>query len=68
MSRAFVTGGGGYVGGKLCTALCERGYAVTAADVQFLDKVEQDGVRKVEVCVCADSSPLTFLPCATRGT
>ncbi len=48
-TAALVTGGGGYVGGKLCTALHERGYAVTAVDVHFLDKTEGDGLNKVEV-------------------
>lgn len=47
-TAALVTGGGGYVGGKLCTALHERGYAVTAVDVHFLDKTEGDGLNKVE--------------------
>lgn len=47
--RALVTGGGGYVGGRLCTALHDRGYVVTAVDVHFLDEEKQDGVKKVKV-------------------
>lgn len=44
-----MTGGGGYVGGKLCTALLERGYAVTAVDVHFQDGVEDSGIQRVKV-------------------
>jgi nucleoside-diphosphate-sugar epimerase len=47
--RALVTGGGGYVGGRLCTAILERGYTVTAVDVHFQDAEDQDGIRKVKV-------------------
>lgn len=42
-------GGGGYVGGRLCRALRDRGYVVTAVDVRFLDEQEQDGIRRVKV-------------------
>ena len=44
-----MTGGGGYVGGRLCTALLKRGYAVTAVDVHFQDEEEQAGLQKVKV-------------------
>lgn len=42
MKKALVTGGGGYIGNKLCTALCERGYKVTALDVHYLNKEEKE--------------------------
>jgi len=50
-NRAVVTGGGGYVGTKLCLELVRRGYTVTALDVQFPITTEDDcpKVRKVKV-------------------
>ena len=35
VKAAFVTGGGGYVGSKLCCELVRRGYSVTAFDLNF---------------------------------
>ena len=35
---AFVTGGGGYVGSKLCRELLSNGYSVTAFDLVFPDQ------------------------------
>ena len=49
MKRAVVTGGGGYVGEKLCSALLEKGYAVTALDIHFLNEGGSSDIRKVEV-------------------
>lgn len=46
---AFVTGGGGYVGGKLCEGLAARGYAVTAFDVRYLKRDATDDIKRVEV-------------------
>lgn len=65
--RAFVTGGGGYVGGRLCTALRDRGYVVTAVDVRFLDKEEQDGIKKVEVDRQLICLHLLWYNCLTLG-
>lgn len=31
--KALVTGGGGYVGTRLCMALVQKGYEVTALDI-----------------------------------
>ncbi len=49
MKKAAVTGGGGYIGGKLCSALLEKGYTVTALDTQFLSGEETSGIKKVQV-------------------
>ena len=50
MKRAVVTGGGGYVGGRLCAKLCEKGYAVTALDVHFLaEEGQQVQLKRVKV-------------------
>lgn len=46
---ALVTGGGGYIGGKLCLALLEKGYEVTALDVQFVGEEETRGIKRVQV-------------------
>ena len=35
VKRALVTGGGGYIGSRLCTALAEAGYTVTAFDRSY---------------------------------
>ena len=48
-SKAFVTGGGGYVGQKLCEELVRRGYQVTAFDVHFLDESDIPGLSRVKV-------------------
>ena len=50
-AKALVTGGGGYVGNKLCKALREKGYEVTALDIHFQDRGESEGIKKIEVCV-----------------
>jgi len=52
--RVLVTGGGGFVGLKLCQELTRRGYKVTALDVKFLSDealaTEEDkNIDKVEV-------------------
>ena len=49
MKKAVVTGGGGYIGCRLCSALLEKGYTVTALDIQFLAGEERDGLKKVKV-------------------
>ena len=48
-SRALVTGGGGYLGQKLCEELVRRGYKVTAFDVHFQDESEVSGITRVKV-------------------
>lgn len=66
--RALVTGGGGYVGGRLCTALVKKGYAVTAVDVHFQDEGEQDGIHKVKVGeVRASFHPDLLFPSLSGG-
>lgn len=37
MKAAFVTGGGGYLGSKLCCELVSNGCSVTAYDLSFPD-------------------------------
>ena len=37
--KAFLTGGGGYVGSRLAQHLEEHGYEVTVADIKFADSV-----------------------------
>ena len=54
MSVACVTGGGGFVGGKLCRYLLnEGGYLkVVALDVYFSDEEEKEplpGLKKIKV-------------------
>ena len=47
-----MTGGGGYVGAKLCSELARRGYVVTALDVHFPIATENDcrpRISKVKV-------------------
>ena len=49
--RAFVTGGGGYIGNCLCEALTARGYAVTAFDAHYLEREHHsDSIHRVKVC------------------
>ena len=45
-----MTGGGGYVGGKLCEALAVRGYAVTSFDLRYLEPDRSDGIRRIQAC------------------
>ena len=47
--RAFVTGGGGYVGSRLCSQLAERGYTVTAFDLHYPDEDQGDGIQRIKV-------------------
>ena len=47
--RAFVTGGGGFIGDQLCQGLVKRGYAVTAFDVHYLNKDQDDSVQRIQV-------------------
>ena len=50
LSTAFVTGGGGYVGSRLCKELLKSDYArVIAFDVYFTNKEQEDKLEKVEV-------------------
>ena len=50
LSTAFVTGGGGYVGSRLCKELLESGYTrVIAFDIHFIDKEQEDKLEKIEV-------------------
>ena len=44
-----MTGGGGFIGGQLCKGLVERGYSVTAFDVHYLDKDQDDSVQRIQV-------------------
>ena len=48
---AFVTGGGGYLGSKLCRELVIKGYSVTAFDVNFpeTEDPEQSGIKNIRV-------------------
>ena len=55
MKKALVTGGGGYVGIRLCRKLVEKGYEVTALDIHFVDEEgEEEGIKKVQVCTKAE--------------
>ena len=47
--RAFVTGGGGYVGSSLCRRLSERGYAVVAFDLQYPEDIPTDSIHRIKV-------------------
>ena len=50
LSTAFVTGGGGYVGSRLCKELLVSGYdRVIAFDIYFIDKEQEDKLEKIEV-------------------
>lgn len=51
MSSVFVTGGGGYLGEKLCRYLLQNGYSsVTAFDVYYSDdENDVDGLIKIKV-------------------
>lgn len=54
MKAAFVTGGGGYLGGKLCHELSKSGCSVTAYDLSFLDAENESqtvGISKIHVCI-----------------
>ena len=63
MYHALVTGGGGYLGTKLCKGLSRLGYRVTAYDVHFVDNEDAEPEPEIErikvrielarVCVCA---------------
>ena len=48
--RALVTGGGGYLGSRLCRELVDVGYKVTAFDVCYRDDTgATDEIRKLQV-------------------
>ena len=49
--RAFITGGGGYVGCNLTRYLERQGYDVIAADIKFLSKEEgfESRAQKIKV-------------------
>ena len=47
--RVFVTGGGGYVGSRLCKELAARGYAVTAFDIYHPEKEDGASIQTVQV-------------------
>ena len=49
--KAFVTGGGGYVGSTLCRQLVERGYSVVAFDLHYPEEKDQtdERIQKVKV-------------------
>ncbi len=53
MKTALVTGGGGFVGGKLCRYLLQNGYSsVTAFDIHHSNDGEEedsDGLQKIKV-------------------
>ena len=60
---AFVTGGGGYLGSKLCRELVRNGYSVTAFDLNFFETEdpEQSGIKNIRV-----STRLLFVYQLTR--
>lgn len=51
MKAAFVAGGGGYLGSKLCRELVRNGYSVTAFDLIFLEPKndEKSGIINIQV-------------------
>ena len=48
---AFVTGGGGYLGSKLCRELVRNGYSVTAFDLNFpeTEDLGKSGITNIQV-------------------
>jgi len=63
--QVLVTGGGGFVGLKLCQELTRRGYKVIALDVKFLSdealaREEDKNIDKVEVSINLVPSRLTL--------
>ncbi len=48
---ALVTGGGGYLGNRLCKELLERGYEVTALDVNYFSDWEEGNSRIKQIKV-----------------
>ena len=50
MYYALVTGGGGYLGTKLCKSLLRLGYSVTAYDVHFVgDEDAEPAIERIKV-------------------
>ena len=47
--KAFLTGGGGYVGSRLAQYLEERGYEVAVADVKFTDASPEANPNRLRV-------------------
>ena len=47
--KAFVTGGGGYVGSSLCRQLLERGYTVVTFDLRYPEEDQDDGIHRFKV-------------------
>ena len=59
--KAFLTGGGGYVGSQLARHLEEHGYEVVVADVKFVDSIsaaecDPKGLRVQVALVCLPAS------------
>ena len=56
MKAAFVTGGGGYLGSKLCRELVRDGYSVTAYDLSFHgveNELQATGINRIHVSSCS---------------
>lgn len=56
-SMVFVTGGGGFLGKRICLLLKERGYSVTSFSRRFYPELEELGIRSV----CGDVSSVEDL-------
>ena len=70
-----MTGGGGYVGSKLCQQLLERGYVVTSFDLHYPEDDDSGLINRIQVlyysrttdCMykCAHSRPVS--KCTHKG-
>ena len=56
-----MTGGGGYLGCKLCRELTRRGYSVTAFDLNFLEEELESGVTHIQVGNAVQCSHLLYI-------